>query len=97
MLRCAPLLCAFRAASLAPHLCPQPPGLPWLATLRCTQDTTEATRLEFLPHHFLLGSVGATGVLRYQDTSTGRIVATHRTKQVRCWACKPLLRLSGCR
>lgn len=75
----------------------RPACLPWLATLRCTQDTTEATRLEFLPHHFLLGSVGATGVLRYQDTSTGRIVATHRTKQVRCWACKPLLRLSGCR
>ena len=47
-----------------------------------TQDTTEATRLEFLPHHVLLGSVGSTGVLRYQDTSTGRIVATHRTKQV---------------
>ena len=48
----------------------------------CKQDTTEATRLEFLPHHFLLGSIGSTGVLRYQDTSTGRIVATHRTKQV---------------
>ncbi|KAI7836421.1 hypothetical protein COHA_009721 [Chlorella ohadii] len=48
------------------------------------QDTTEATRLEFLPHHFLLGSIGSTGVLRYQDTSTGRIVATHRTKQGPC-------------
>ena len=48
------------------------------------QDTTEATRLEFLPHHFLLCSVGATGVLRYQDTSTGQVVATHRTRQGAC-------------
>ena len=50
------------------------------------QDTTEATALEFLPHHFLLCSAGATGVLRYQDTSTGRIVATHRTKLGPCGA-----------
>jgi hypothetical protein len=48
------------------------------------QDTTEATRLEFLPHHFLLCSVGSAGVLRYQDTSTGQIVATHRTKLGAC-------------
>lgn len=89
------------------------------------QDTTDATELEFLPHHFLLCSVGTSGVLRYQvrraalrcaaprrvtlccaalrctlapstsstaagyppqDTSTGRVVATHRTKQGPCGA-----------
>jgi hypothetical protein len=48
------------------------------------QDTTEATCLEFLPHHFLLCSVGATGMLRYQDTSTGQVVASHRTRQGPC-------------
>ncbi|EFN58765.1 hypothetical protein CHLNCDRAFT_29762 [Chlorella variabilis] len=52
--------------------------------VHCLKDTTEATRLEFLPHHFLLCSVGATGVLRYQDTSTGQVVATHRTRQGAC-------------
>ncbi|KAL4457883.1 hypothetical protein ABPG75_012748 [Micractinium tetrahymenae] len=52
--------------------------------VHCLKDTTEATRLQFLPHHFLLCSVGATGVLRYQDTSTGRIVTQHRTKQGPC-------------
>ena len=50
------------------------------------QDTTDATALEFLPHHFLLCSAGTTGVLRYQDTSTGQVVATHRTKLGPCEA-----------
>ena len=59
---------------------------PLSAPLSWAQDTTDARRLEFLPHHFLLCSVGTTGVLRYQDTSTGRIVAQHRTKQGPCGA-----------
>ena len=49
-----------------------------------TQETTEATCLDFLPHHFLLTSVGESGVLRYQDTTTGQMVATHRTKLGPC-------------
>lgn len=48
------------------------------------QDHTEVHRLEFLPHHFLLASVGSAGVLRYQDTSTGQMVAEHRTRQGPC-------------
>ncbi|EIW75857.1 BING4CT-domain-containing protein [Coniophora puteana RWD-64-598 SS2] len=40
----------------------------------------EPTRLEFLPFHWLLASVGNNSSLTYQDTSTGAIVATHRTK-----------------
>ena len=36
--------------------------------------------IQFLPYHFLLASVGYTGVLRYQDTSTGSLVAEIRTK-----------------
>lgn len=75
-----PCLAPWSAPVHAPH-----PTLP-----THVQDTTEATRLEFLPHHFLLGSVGSTGVLRYQDTSTGRIVATHRTKQVSTGCVRPL-------
>ncbi|KAG2368986.1 BING4CT-domain-containing protein [Suillus spraguei] len=44
----------------------------------------EPTRLEFLPYHWLLASVGNNGFLKYQDTSTGHIVAEHRTKLGAC-------------
>lgn len=36
-------------------------------------------RLEFLPYHFLLASVGSLGYLKYQDTSTGQLVKETRT------------------
>lgn len=32
----------------------------------CAQEHVAARRLDFLPYHFLLTSVGETGVLRYQ-------------------------------
>ncbi|THH11630.1 hypothetical protein EW146_g7982 [Bondarzewia mesenterica] len=44
----------------------------------------EPTRLEFLPYHWLLASIGNTGHLKYQDTSTGQLVADHRTKFGAC-------------
>ncbi|KIJ64067.1 hypothetical protein HYDPIDRAFT_91062 [Hydnomerulius pinastri MD-312] len=44
----------------------------------------EPTRLEFLPYHWLLATVGNTGYLKYQDTSTGLLVAEHRTKSGSC-------------
>ncbi|CAG8655587.1 592_t:CDS:10 [Funneliformis caledonium] len=40
----------------------------------------EVNKLEFLPYHFLLASVGNSGWLKYQDTSTGQLVAELRTK-----------------
>ncbi|KAI8992016.1 WD40-repeat-containing domain protein [Mycotypha africana] len=40
---------------------------------------TYVDRLEFLPYHYLLVSVGSNGYLKYQDTSTGEIVAERRT------------------
>mmetsp|Transcript_22751 Transcript_22751/g.63244 ORF Transcript_22751/g.63244 Transcript_22751/m.63244 type:complete len:589 (+) Transcript_22751:160-1926(+) len=40
--------------------------------------------LDFLPYHWLLASVGRTGHLVYQDTSTGGLVAQHRTKLGPC-------------
>ncbi|KAF8898038.1 BING4CT-domain-containing protein [Gymnopilus junonius] len=43
-----------------------------------------ATRLEFLPYHWLLASVGNPGYLKYQDTSTGQLIAEHRTKLGAC-------------
>lgn len=36
--------------------------------------------LEYLPFHFLLATAGDSGVLRYQDVSTGQLVAEIRTK-----------------
>lgn len=40
----------------------------------------EATRLEYLPYHYLLVSAGNTGYIKYQDVSTGQLVAELRTK-----------------
>ncbi|OBZ77920.1 U3 small nucleolar RNA-associated protein 7 [Grifola frondosa] len=44
----------------------------------------EPTRLEFLPYHWLLASVGNAGYLKYQDTSTGQLLVEHRTKLGAC-------------
>lgn len=44
----------------------------------------EVNKLEFLPHHHLLCSVGSSGSLCYQDTSTGQIIATHKTRLGAC-------------
>jgi len=52
--------------------------------IHCLKDHADVNRLEFLPYHFLLASVGGTGHLRYQDTSTGKMVSRLRTKLGRC-------------
>ena len=39
-----------------------------------------AVSLEYLPFHFLLASASESGLLRYQDVSTGDLVAEIRTK-----------------
>ncbi len=44
----------------------------------------EPLALEFLPYHFLLASVGRGGFLKYQDVSTGALVAEHRTRLGPC-------------
>jgi U3 small nucleolar RNA-associated protein 7 len=44
----------------------------------------DVNKLEFLPYHFLLVSVGNAGYLKYQDTSTGELVAELRTKLGPC-------------
>ncbi|EFJ50965.1 hypothetical protein VOLCADRAFT_103611 [Volvox carteri f. nagariensis] len=52
--------------------------------VHCLRDHTEVNALDFLPNHFLLTSIGEHGVLRYQDTSTGHIVAQHKTRLGPC-------------
>jgi U3 small nucleolar RNA-associated protein 7 len=47
-------------------------------------DHTDPLALQFLPYHWLLASVGKAGWLRYQDTSTGQVVSTHRTRLGPC-------------
>ncbi|KAM7208583.1 hypothetical protein V8F20_001006 [Naviculisporaceae sp. PSN 640] len=48
--------------------------------LHCLKKHVEVSHMEFLPYHFLLATLGINGQLKYQDTSTGQIVAEIRTK-----------------
>eukprot|EP00775_Hariotina_reticulata_P010913 gene10913-11067_t len=52
--------------------------------VHCLREHLEPAALEFLPHHFLLTSIGEPGLLHFQDTSTGQIVAQHRTRLGPC-------------
>ncbi|KAF5381546.1 hypothetical protein D9615_005611 [Tricholomella constricta] len=52
--------------------------------LHCLKSHIEPTRLEFLPYHWLLASIGNSGYLKYQDTSTGQLLIEHRTKLGTC-------------
>ncbi|KAK3680729.1 WD40-repeat-containing domain protein [Podospora appendiculata] len=48
--------------------------------IHCLKKHVEVSHLEFLPYHFLLATLGINGQLKYQDTSTGQIVAEIPTK-----------------
>lgn len=41
-------------------------------------------QMQFLPHHWLLATIGRAGYLKYHDTSTGLPVSSHRTKLGAC-------------
>ncbi|KAK5120292.1 hypothetical protein LTR85_006498 [Meristemomyces frigidus] len=41
----------------------------------------EVTHMEFLPYHYLLATIGNAGWLKWQDTSTGKLVVQTGTKQ----------------
>lgn len=44
------------------------------------RNMPEPRWLEYLPYHYLLCSISNFGLLGYQDISTGKIVAEHKTK-----------------
>jgi U3 small nucleolar RNA-associated protein 7 len=52
--------------------------------LHVLKNQLEVNRLDFLPYHYLLTSISKLGTLRYQDMSTGEIVAEHRTRMGDC-------------
>lgn len=52
--------------------------------VHCLRHHTEVHRMEFLPFHFLLATVGKSGHLKYQDTSTGSHIADLRTSMGPC-------------
>ncbi|PBK71320.1 BING4CT-domain-containing protein [Armillaria solidipes] len=54
--------------------------------LHCLKAHIEPTRMEFLPYHWLLATIGNAGYLKYQDTSTGQLLCEHRTKFGSCTA-----------
>ena len=52
--------------------------------VHCLRHHVEVNRMDYLPYHYLLATVGNAGVLRYSDTSTGQSVAEYRTALGRC-------------
>ncbi|ORZ24550.1 WD40-repeat-containing domain protein [Absidia repens] len=44
----------------------------------------DVNKMEFLPYHYLLSTVGNAGYLKYHDTSTGDLVSEIRTKLGAC-------------
>lgn len=44
------------------------------AEVHCMRGHIEVNRMEYLPYHFLLVTVGNAGYLKYHDTSTGALV-----------------------
>ncbi|KAG6548052.1 hypothetical protein Mapa_010486 [Marchantia paleacea] len=52
--------------------------------VHCLRDHITTLKLEYLPHHFLLATTDKAGILRYQDTSTGQMLAHMRTHLGRC-------------
>ncbi|KAI1095421.1 BING4CT-domain-containing protein [Rostrohypoxylon terebratum] len=48
--------------------------------VHCLRKHQEVTHMEFLPYHFLLATLGMSGFLKYQDVSTGQLVAEIPTK-----------------
>ena len=50
------------------------------AEVHCLRKHIHPVALEYLPYHFLLTSVGEAGWIKYQDVTTGELVAQHRTK-----------------
>jgi len=52
--------------------------------LHCLKHQINPKRIEFLPYHFLLVSVGFSGYLTYQDTSTGDLIYNQNTHLGSC-------------
>ncbi|KAL8424664.1 hypothetical protein Efla_006449 [Eimeria flavescens] len=52
--------------------------------VHCLRDLMLTYRLDFLPYHYLMVSIGEFGQLVYYDISTGQIAAKHNTKRGPC-------------
>ncbi|CRH02982.1 nucleolar rRNA processing protein, putative [Plasmodium relictum] len=52
--------------------------------INCIKDILYTYKMEFLPYHFLLVSIGEFGELVYQDISVGNIVTRKKTKKGSC-------------
>ena len=50
------------------------------AEVHCLTEHSDPFRLSYLPHHWLLASIGRMGYLKYTDVSTGALASTHRTQ-----------------
>jgi len=65
--------------------------------LHCLRKHIEVTKMEYLPYHFLLCTVGKSGYLKYQDTSTGNLICEHRHTHTPYTHTKPIPSLAASR
>eukprot|EP01035_Chromulina_nebulosa_P020516 gene20516-26611_t len=47
--------------------------------IHCLREHERALRLDFLPYHFLLTTIGQSGRIKWHDISTGTLIADHYT------------------
>eukprot|EP00794_Sanderia_malayensis_P016154 gene16154-17777_t len=52
--------------------------------LHCLKKHRYVNKMEYLPYHFLLATVANSGFLRYQDTSTGKMISEVSTRLGNC-------------
>lgn len=50
--------------------------------VHCVRKHKNVTKMDFLQYHFLLATISSDGLLRYLDTSTGKLIAEIETGEV---------------
>eukprot|EP00746_Dinoflagellata_sp_MGD_P158896 gnl/MRDRNA2_/MRDRNA2_86585_c0_seq3.p1 gnl/MRDRNA2_/MRDRNA2_86585_c0~~gnl/MRDRNA2_/MRDRNA2_86585_c0_seq3.p1 ORF type:complete len:385 (+),score=8.70 gnl/MRDRNA2_/MRDRNA2_86585_c0_seq3:102-1256(+) len=52
--------------------------------IHCLKNHSGALKLAFIRHQMLIASIGYQGILRYQDSTTGKMTVQHETRRGTC-------------